>query len=106
MIKVKGMKDDSWKFVFYVYAVNDDLFGKRAYKGDLHSHSVYSDGSEHYTEVAANYRSSGFDFMALTDHYRRFPSLLMQKEVNSHDWKYFANKELTELKDERMLVTP
>ncbi len=86
MIKVKDYNDDSWKHVFYVYAVNDDLYGKRAYKGDLHSHSVYSDGSEHYTEVAANYRSSGFDFMALTDHFKRFPSLLMQKEVNSHDF--------------------
>lgn len=86
LIKIKGLHDDSWKHVFSVYAVNDDLFGKRAYKGDLHSHSVYSDGSEHYTEIAANYRSSGFDFMALTDHFKRFPSLMMSKEVNAHDF--------------------
>ncbi len=86
VLKVRDMRDNEWKYSFSVYAVNDDLFGKRAYKGDLHSHTVYSDGLEHYTEVAANYRKAGFDFLSLTDHFKRFPSLMMEKEVNAHDF--------------------
>ncbi len=39
-----------------------------AYKGDLHSHSTYSDGDLPVAEVLANAESKGFDFFALTDH--------------------------------------
>ena len=44
------------------------------YMGDLHVHSCRSDGREDPAIVAANYRKAGFDFMALTDHERWYPS--------------------------------
>lgn len=51
-----------------VYSLNDDLYALRPYRGDLHIHSCESDGREDPGVVAANYRSYGFDFFALTDH--------------------------------------
>lgn len=38
------------------------------YKGDLHSHSVYSDGDSSVAGVLASVESRGLDFFALTDH--------------------------------------
>ena len=38
------------------------------YRGDLHTHSIYSDGDSTVAEVIANAESLGFDFFALTDH--------------------------------------
>ena len=40
----------------------------RAYFGDLHNHTSYSDGSLTPTEAFAHGKAAGFDFMALTDH--------------------------------------
>lgn len=47
-----------------VYAVLPDLVGRYPYMGDMHMHSTMSDGKEHPYIVAANYRKSGYDFMA------------------------------------------
>lgn len=63
------------KTVFSVYAVKEDLFGLRPWKGDFHLHSCRSDGRESPVYVASNYRRAGFDFFALTDHHRYEPSL-------------------------------
>ena len=79
LIKVFSPINDRLKYEFSVYAVNEDLFSKRAYKGDLHSHTIYSDGEETIDEVAANYRAAAFDFLSLTDHFKRFPSLMMKE---------------------------
>lgn len=38
------------------------------YKGDLHSHSLYSDGDSSVKEVLESVTSKGLDFFALTDH--------------------------------------
>jgi predicted metal-dependent phosphoesterase TrpH len=62
---------------FRVYALEEDLFGLRPYRGDLHVHSFRSDGKESPAVVAAHYRQAGFDFLALTDHERYEPSLEM-----------------------------
>ena len=59
---------------FHVYSLLDDLYTKNPYKGDLHSHSTSSDGTEDPVVVAANYRKEGFDFFALTDHHKWEPS--------------------------------
>ena len=53
---------------FSVYALEEDLYERNPYRGDLHSHSTGSDGREDPVVVAANYRKEGFDFFALTDH--------------------------------------
>ncbi len=53
---------------FHVYSLEEDLYQRRPLKGDLHAHSICSDGREGPDVVAANYRKGGFDFLAITDH--------------------------------------
>ncbi len=60
---------------FRVYALADDLFNRRPFKGDLHLHSRRSDGEESPAYVAGACRRIGMDFMAVTDHRRYAPSL-------------------------------
>ena len=72
---VKGEKPQ----VVSVYALEEDLYSCRPLKGDLHTHSYYSDGSDGVAMVAANYREQGFDFFALTDHNRMYPSRFAAK---------------------------
>lgn len=61
--------------VFHIFAVEEDLYHRTPYRGDLHTHSNRSDGTEAPAIVAANYRKAGFDFLAITDHHRYRPSL-------------------------------
>lgn len=42
----------------------------RFYRGNLHTHSNVSDGAMSPEEVARAYRANGYDFIALTDHFR------------------------------------
>ncbi len=79
-----------------VYAVEADLYGKHAYFGDLHMHSCLSDGKEAPEIVASNYRSYGYDFMALTDHKRYYPSLrLIEKFADVPlDMKIYPGEEV------------
>lgn len=58
-----------------LYSLAPDLMERRPFMGDLHVHSCCSDGKEAPEFVAAIYREHGFDFMAVTDHLRRNPSL-------------------------------
>ncbi len=37
-------------------------------RGNLHGHSTFSDGSEPFEEVLADYERRGYDFLAMTDH--------------------------------------
>ena len=60
---------------FTVYALEDDLYRRTPYMGDLHAHSCRSDGQEDPAVVAANYRKAGFDFMGITDHSKWRPSV-------------------------------
>ncbi|NLK39216.1 MAG: hypothetical protein GX303_03060 [Clostridiales bacterium] len=62
-----------------VYAVLPDLYDLRPLKGDLHIHTIRSDGKEEPGIVAANYRTCGYDFIAITDHNRYFPSVEAQE---------------------------
>lgn len=59
-----------------IYAVEQDLYELRPLKGDLHTHSYYSDGQDGPAMIPASYREEGFDFVALTDHNRMYPSIL------------------------------
>ena len=58
-----------------VYSVADDLAGRYPFAGDLHMHTCRSDGRQSPAVVAANYRKHGYDFLAITDHQRYYPSL-------------------------------
>ena len=60
---------------FRVFSLMPDLYSRRPYKGDFHVHTCRSDGHEAPDIVAANYRRSGFDFLAITDHHKWQPSL-------------------------------
>ncbi|MCI6907547.1 MAG: CehA/McbA family metallohydrolase [Clostridiales bacterium] len=49
--------------------------GKAFYKGNLHTHTRLSDGRKTPEEAVALYRAGGYDFIAITDHRKRFPGL-------------------------------
>ncbi len=53
--------------------VGDLPFDKpgRFYKGNLHSHSTNSEGTLPPKELARLYREAGYDFLAVTDHFRQ-----------------------------------
>ncbi len=62
-----------------LYAVEEDLACLRPLKGDLHAHTWYSDGQDGIAMTPADYREEGFDFFALTDHNRMYPSELINE---------------------------
>ena len=47
---------------------------KKFYKGNLHVHTTVSDGRKTPEEVMALYQENGYDFLALTDHWKVSPS--------------------------------
>ena len=59
-----------------LYAVKQDLYELRPLKGDLHTHTYYSDGQDGISMTPADYREEGFDFVAITDHNRMYTSKL------------------------------
>lgn len=73
-IRITNTKTEK-TYSFNFYSVKSDLFGRIPYKGDLHMHSHHSDGRESPAFVTASCRKVGFDFMALTDHGRYYPSI-------------------------------
>ena len=52
-----------------VYALEADLAALKPLYGDLHVHSIYSDGQQAPEIVAADYRRRGYDFMTISDHH-------------------------------------
>lgn len=60
---------------FPVYCVEGDLVGRYPFLGDTHLHTTFSDGRQLPEVVCANYRKYGYDFLAITDHHRYYPSL-------------------------------
>lgn len=73
---IRFLNDDMRKdFQLSVYTVSEDLAGRYPFVGDLHMHTFRSDGKQSPAIVAANYRRHGYDFLAITDHRRYYPSL-------------------------------
>lgn len=73
---IRILGDDGKKInQFPVYAVEKDLVGRYPFKGDLHIHTLRSDGRQAPAVVCGMYRSHGYDFFAITDHHRYYPSL-------------------------------
>ncbi len=70
------IKDSKEVFRVPLYAVNEDLYALRPLKGDLHTHTYYSDGADGFAMTPADYREEGFDFFSLTDHNRMYTSKL------------------------------
>lgn len=67
----------------YLYAVDPDLVSLRPYKGDTHVHTNRSDGLDEPMVAACAYRAAGYDFVAITDHGRFYPSDELQAEVGA-----------------------
>ena len=47
-----------------------DINGNKWYKGNLHTHTTRSDGRSEPENTVALYKSNGYDFIALTDHWK------------------------------------
>lgn len=60
---------------FFLYSVDEDLAAMNPYKGDTHLHTCRSDGKGTPFEVGCAFRACGFDFIAITDHQKHFPSI-------------------------------
>ncbi|MBP3422712.1 MAG: hypothetical protein J6K86_02995 [Clostridia bacterium] len=65
----------------YAYAINEDLVGLKPYKGDTHLHTTGSDGAYSPFETACYYREGGYDFIAITDHHKMYPSREGQEKM-------------------------
>ena len=74
-IYINDRRTPERKIQISVYSLLPDMAGRYPYRGDLHLHTCRSDGKEAPATVAANYRGHGYDFMAMTDHHRYYPSL-------------------------------
>ncbi len=97
-IELRKEVSGTWQQIcrLQVYALEKDLFELRPYRGDFHLHSTRSDGNQEPEYVASTGRKCGFDFMALTDHYRYAPSLEVMKFVQkvNPDYKCFPGEEV------------
>lgn len=58
--------------------------GTRWFKGNLHTHSFWSDGNDFPEMIAARYKDNGYDFLSLTDH-----------NVLSRGERWMSEKEIT-----------
>ena len=67
-------KERKRMYDFAVYALNEDLYGTMAYRGDLHMHTTCSDGMNTIAQVTAESRKKGLDFICITDHHKYYPS--------------------------------
>lgn len=83
-------------FFFHCYSLYPDLYKKRVYKGDLHTHSYGSDGRHSPAMTSAQFRKWGYDFISLTDHYTLKPSFEAIKTLSEIDtaFKVFPGEEV------------
>ena len=83
---------------FSCYALEDDLFALRPFKGDTHAHSCFSQCgkiSEEPEYTAAMARSRGLDFLFITDHFQHDPSLMTMEKMAqfASDFRVFPGEE-------------
>ncbi len=62
-------RNENTDAVLQVYSLGNDLYGMRCFKGEVHCHTYESDGIQDICHTVGNYRTAGYDFMAITDHY-------------------------------------
>ena len=78
-VKVRAGEEEPYHH--YLYAVAPDLAPLRPFKGDMHLHTNRSDGADEPFAAACAYRAAGYDFIAVTDHGRYYPSDELQAEL-------------------------
>ena len=69
--------------------------GLHWYAGDLHAHTVHSDGSESIDQLAARAVRSGLDFLAVTDHNTISHHPLLPAHAARHGVILLAGQEVT-----------
>jgi len=76
-VRIHAKSGENWQQTMQlsIYSLLPDLACRLPFRGDLHMHTRRSDGREEPAIVAANYRAIGYDFLAITDHGRYYPSL-------------------------------
>ena len=75
-------------FHFAMYALEEDLFCLRPFRGDMHCHTSYSEcgnRDENPRYVAAFACYAGLDYLAITDHMQRDPAVIAQKYLEPFD---------------------
>lgn len=65
-VKLKDNKSDTIYYKESIDSSNDTIF--RWVKGNLHTHSFWSDGDEFPEEIVDWYKKNGYQFIALSDH--------------------------------------
>ena len=81
--------------ILSVYSLYPDLYNRRPLKGDLHIHSLVSDGSESPSLVATEYRRAGYDFISITDHNVYHGSEKAEKDFDFEtDFKMLVGEEI------------
>lgn len=55
-------------FSFFLHTIPSEAQEERYYKGNLHTHSYWSDGDEFPEMIMEWYKNKGYDFVALSDH--------------------------------------
>lgn len=70
----RSRRHENTDALLQVYSLHSDLYGMRCFKGEVHCHTYESDGIQDVCHTVGNYRSAGYDFMAITDHYITMPS--------------------------------
>ncbi len=58
----------SWQIVFAQQANSQSSEGQRYWKGNLHTHSLWSDGTDFPEMITKWYRDRDYHFLSLTDH--------------------------------------
>lgn len=70
----RSKRHENTNALLQVYSLDSDLYGMRCFKGEVHCHTYESDGIQDVCHTVGNYRSAGYDFLAITDHYITMPS--------------------------------
>jgi len=68
-----------------LYCLDNEMIQLRPLKGDLHMHSIFSDGKTTPFAMVLASLGAGMDFVSVTDHDHYNGSLQAIKKVNEHD---------------------
>lgn len=80
-----------------LYCLDDEMMQLRPLKGDLHMHSIYSDGKTTPFAMAMASLGAGMDFMSVTDHdnYRGSLQAIEKVKANNIDLLVLAGEEVS-----------
>jgi len=87
---------ENFRYDFRLYSLSRDLYELTPFKGDTHTHTDYSDGTDTPELFCAHYRGFGYDFAAITDHYEYRGSIRAVEKMKQLDtnFKVFLGEEV------------